>query len=117
MPENKPASLLNYTPLCATPLNACIQLKWSYHMHIISSLLSENKTKLINSTVLTILFSTDKDKVLKWISKCKATSNIGRSSSHTSSSSSSSTKKSPRRKMVPPFLPTLHCCIHVCNDL
>ena len=117
MPVNEPASLLNYTPLHATPLNACIQLQWSYHMHIISSSPSKNKTKLINSTVLTILFSTNKDKVLKWISTCKATADVGRSSSHASSSSSSTTKKSPRKKTVPPFLPTPHCHICICNDL
>ena len=117
MPENEPASLLDYTPLCATPLNACIPLKWLYHMHIVSSSLSKNKTKLINSAVLTILFSTDKDDVLKWISMCKSTSNISGSSSCASSSSSSTTKKSPRKKMVPPFLPILHCCVRVHNDL
>ena len=117
MPENEPASLLDYTLLCATPLNTCIQLQWSYHMCIVSSSLSENKTKLINSAVLTALFSTDKDKVLKWISMCKATADIGGSSSCASSSSSSTTKKSPRKKMVPPFLSTPHCHVHICNDL
>lgn len=117
MPENEPASLLDYTPLRATPLNACIQLKWSYHMHIISSSPSENETKLINSAVLTILFSTNKDKVLKWISTCKATANIGGSSSRASSSSSSTTKKSPRKKTVPPFLPTPLCRVRVRDNL
>ena len=110
-------SLLNYTPLHATPLNTCIQLKWSYHMHIVSSSLSENETKLINSAVLAVLFSTNKDKVLKWISTCKATADIGSSSSCASSSSDSTTKKSPRKKMVPHFLPTPNHCIHIHNDL
>ena len=86
-------------------------------MCIVSSSLSENETKLINSTVLTILFSTNKDKVLKWISMCKATADISGSSSCASSSSNSTTKKSPRKKMVPHFLPTPNHCIHVHNDL
>lgn len=43
MPANEPASLLDYSPLHATPLSACIKLKWSYHVHII--LLSKNEAK------------------------------------------------------------------------
>src|SRR3989344_466206 len=116
MPANEPASLLDYTPLHATPLSTCIQLKWSYHMHIISSSPSKNETKLINSTVLAILFSTNKDKVLRWINTCKASAGISVSSSHASSSSDSTTKNSPRKKTVPPFLPTPNCCIHVCSN-
>jgi hypothetical protein len=109
-------SLLDYTLLCATPLHACIQLKWLYHMHITSSSPSKNETKLINSAVLTILFSTNKDKVLKWISMSNTTADIGSSSSHTSSSSDSTTKKSPRKKTVPPFLPTPNHHIHIHNN-
>jgi hypothetical protein len=110
----KAVSLLDYTLLHATPLHACIQLKWSYHMHITSSSLSKNETKLINSAVLAVLFSTDKDKVLKWISTSNATADIGGSSSCALSSSDSATKKSPRKKMVPPFLPTPNHCVHAC---
>ena len=116
MPANEPASLLNYTLLRATPLSTCIQLKWSYHMHIGSSSPSENETKLINSAVLTVLFSTNKDKVLRWINMCKASAGIGVASSHALSSSDSTTKNSPRKKTVPPFLPTPNCCIRVCSD-
>ncbi len=119
MPVNKPASLLNYIPLCATPLSTCIALKCSYHMHIVSSSLTNHETKLINSAVLTILFSTKKGKVLKWISACKSAAGISASStSHASSSSyalsssDSTTKKSPKKKMVPSFtnFKLLHTC-------
>ncbi len=110
MPVNELAFLLDYIPLRAAPLSTCIALKWSYHMHIISSLLTDHKTKLINSAVLAVLFSTKKDKVLKWISTCKSAASIGASStshasssSYASSSSDSTTKKSPKKKTVPSF--------------
>ncbi len=110
MPANEPASLLDYIPLRAAPLSTCIALKWSYHMHIVSSSPTDHETKLINSAVLAVLFSTKKDKVLKWISTCKSAAGIGASStshasssSYASSSSDSTTKKSPKKKTVPSF--------------
>ncbi|ELR15620.1 uncharacterized protein ACA1_377240 [Acanthamoeba castellanii str. Neff] len=42
-------SVLDYTPLCATPLHACFHLDFSYHIMVASAQLNESKTNIITN--------------------------------------------------------------------
>ncbi|ELR22791.1 uncharacterized protein ACA1_149790 [Acanthamoeba castellanii str. Neff] len=50
--STKVQSVLNYTPLCATPLYACFHLNFSYHINGASVQLHESETNIIPSDIM-----------------------------------------------------------------
>jgi hypothetical protein len=64
-------SVLDYSPLHATPLHACFHLNYSYHILTASAQPNETETTVIASAVDSIIIHTSPNVISQWINTTK----------------------------------------------
>jgi len=64
--STKAGSILNYTPLCATPLHACFHLNFSYHIMVASTQPNESEDNIIISTIKSIVIHSNHSNIRSW---------------------------------------------------